>query len=1038
MTQQQDIRFGSFRLSLINQCLWRNEQVVSLTPKAFAVLCHLVEHAGQLVSKEQLLNAVWPQTFVTDAVLKVCIREIRQALDDDAKNPRFIETAHRRGYRFIGKIQTTEPDPSARDFSPMFPASIQRSPSKTHMTTLVGRDVELAQLHQAWQRAVHGERQVIFVTGEPGLGKTALIETFLDRLTDALTVATNPLPVLIARGQCLDQYGSGEAYLPVLDALGRLCRGPARALLVELLRRHAPTWLVQMPWLIKESERDAVARETLGATRERMLREFTETIEQLTLEVPLVLVLEDMHWSDYSTLDLMTALAQRREYTRLLVLATYRPVEVILSRHPLKTVKQELSTHRQCQELALEFLNESAVEQYLNTCMRDDPLAHQLAPVVHQRTEGNPLFMVSVMDYLLRQEMLIHDEHGWRCKIPIEQIETVVPDSIRQIIEKQVERLPADEQRLLEAMSIAGMGVEFSAMAVAALLDADLVLTEEACETLARHGQFIKAAGVSEFPDGTVCARYSFTHQLYQNVLYDRIAPARRCRMHRQLGLAGEQVFANDPSAIAGELAMHFERGREERRAIHYLQQVAAKDVQRSANREAIAYLSRALKLVERLPETEQSAVSVDLLEQRGRVYRSIGQMSNAVQDFTLMMTCAQQLERVDRQVWALLLVASAQFWISRQRCLQAVDQATALSEQIDEELLRARLRGYCGHWSLNLRGWCDEDAQAFITGLAAARQANDPSWLSLYAARESYFECMRSNYPAAGRAAAAAMRLAVEAGEAFDYMLAKFFGAWAQLHGGQWGQMRRSLQRGIQMAERNGHTVWALLFRVALAWLCQEGFDFDQAQALYESALRHARTSPQESGQLLFKSLIVAGLTHMGLEQYDRASACFSEIMARQRDERWVMDWILNMPAYYGLGECQFRQGDLDQARETAQRLCELASLAPERTYLALGHRLLAEMAMNTHDWPQAEVELTRALALLDDVPAPLAQWRVYATAARLYEQRRATSKAKSYWRRSAAVLHQLADSLGDDDELRHTFLNHPSAQAILRNGMS
>lgn len=1034
MTQQKDVKFGSFRLSLANQCLWRNDQAISLTPKAFAVLCYLVERAGQLVSKDQLLNAIWPQTYVTDAVLKVCIREIRQALDDDARNPQFIETAHRRGYRFIGKVLTVESREPTRDKS-AFASSFQPPTSKAHTTPLVGREAELRQLCEWLQRALRGERQVIFITGEPGIGKTALIEAFLESLTDLPGVADDPPSVLIARGQCLNQYGSGEAYLPVLDVLGRLCRGPACELLVELLHRHAPTWLVQMPWLIKESERDGVARETLGATRERMLRELTETIEQLTLEAPLVFVLEDMHWSDYSTLDFITAMAQRRECARLMVLATYRPVEIILSGHPLKTVKQELATHRRCQEIALEFLTQSAVTEYLKACLGDDAMAHQVAPVVHQRTDGNPLFMISMVDYLLRHEMLVRDEHGWHWKMPMGEIETAVPDSIRQIIEKQVERLPADQQQVLEAMSIAGIGVEFSAAAVAALLEADVVQAEEACEKLSRRRQFIEAVGVSELPDGTVCARYGFIHQLYQNVLYDRISPARRSRMHRQLGLAGERIFANDPSVIAGELAMHFERGREKRRAIHYLQQVAAKDVQRSANREAIAYLSRALKLAEQLPESDRPMARLELLEQRGRVYRSVGQMNKAVQDFTTMMSCAQQLGRVDRQVWALLLAASAQFWINRQRCLQAVDEAAALSEQIEDELLRAHMRGYCGHWSLNLRGWRDEDAQAFIAGLAAARQANEPSWLTLHTARESYFECMRSNYLAASRAAEAGMQLALQSGEAFDYMLAKFFGAWGLLHGGQWARVKASLQRGIQMAERNGHTVWAWLFRVALAWLYQEAYDFEQARALCEPAAQYARSSPQESGQLLFKSLIVSGLTYTGLEQWQQASACFDEITAHLSSERWVMDWILNAPLHYGLAECRFRQGDLDHAQHTAELLCELTSLVPERTYLALGHRLLADVAMSRRDWHQAEAQLTCALSALKAASAPLAQWRVYATAARFYEQRRSRSKAKSYWARSAAVLHQLADSLDQADGLRHTFLNHPAVQAIFHN---
>ena len=104
------IAFDRFSLDLVNECLWRGSEEIKIGPKAFAVLNYLLNRSGQLVTKEELLNAVWPETFVGDAVLKVTVRQLREALDDDPKSPRFIETAHRRGYRFIGE-SIAEPAP---------------------------------------------------------------------------------------------------------------------------------------------------------------------------------------------------------------------------------------------------------------------------------------------------------------------------------------------------------------------------------------------------------------------------------------------------------------------------------------------------------------------------------------------------------------------------------------------------------------------------------------------------------------------------------------------------------------------------------------------------------------------------------------------------------------------------------------------------------------------------------------------------------------------------------------------------------------
>jgi predicted ATPase len=197
---------------------------------------------------------------------------------------------------------------------------------------LVGRDAELDRLRASLERALDGRRQVVFVTGEAGIGKTALVEGFL------LRAAADP-QVWVARGQCLEQFGSGEAYMPALEAVSRLCQEPGRERFIDLLRRHAPTWLLQTPWLLSASELEALRRSAHG-TRERMLREIVEAIEALTADTPLALAFEDLHWSDYSTLDLISYLARRRERARLLVIGVYRSMEAILQEHPLISVKQ--------------------------------------------------------------------------------------------------------------------------------------------------------------------------------------------------------------------------------------------------------------------------------------------------------------------------------------------------------------------------------------------------------------------------------------------------------------------------------------------------------------------------------------------------------------------------------------------------------------------------------------------------------------------------------------------------------------------------
>jgi DNA-binding winged helix-turn-helix (wHTH) protein len=316
--------FGEFCLDVDERRLLRGVTPLHLTDKSLAVLRCLLEHAGRLVTKEQLLAAVWPGITVGEAVLKVHVGEVRKVLGDDARAPRYVETLHRRGYRFLMPVHGVPTAAAAARggassaFGPAAPASAaEATPLEP-----VGREDALDSLAQAWLRASAGRRQAVFVSGAPGIGKTTLVDAFVARLRATATVR-------VARGQCVDRHGAGEPYLPVLEAFERLSREPGGPRVAELLARCAPTWLAQMPSLTEPAETARLSHETLGATRERMLREMAEAIDLVSRATTLVLVLEDLHWSDPATVDLVVALATRREPARLLLIGTYRPGELL-------------------------------------------------------------------------------------------------------------------------------------------------------------------------------------------------------------------------------------------------------------------------------------------------------------------------------------------------------------------------------------------------------------------------------------------------------------------------------------------------------------------------------------------------------------------------------------------------------------------------------------------------------------------------------------------------------------------------------------
>ena len=863
MQREQSITFRPFRLDLDSERLWCRSDPIALRPKTFAVLRHLLTHAGRLVTKDELLDAVWPDTSVSDVVPIVCVRELRQALGDRAEAPTFIETVPRRGYRFIGKISTQRPHDGGHK-NP-FRSSVKSSllPSSA-ATTLVGRENELAQLQRCWDMTRRGERQVVFVTGETGIGKTVVVEAFLK--------AVERQKVWIARGQCLEYYGAGEAYMPVLDAVGRLCRAVGGGGVLEVLSRYAPTWLAQLPWLLDSSTFASQQHQPQRTTSERMLREMAEAVEAMSQERPLIIVLEDLQWSDYSTLDLVTFLARRRERGRLLLIGTCRLTELTSGDHPLRNVIQELRIHRQGETLSLPLLPEAVVAAYLTERFPQSTFPSGLARLIHQRTDGNPLFMVNVLDDLVTQGVIAERDGSWQLRRELAEVDVGVPESIRQMLSKRIDMLSPDEQRVLEAASVAG--VEFSTAAVAAGLDVDVVQVEEWCGGLARRNQFLRPGEGSEWPDGTVASHYTFIHALYRQALYQRVTGARRVRFHQRIGERAEAGYGERAGEQAAELAMHFEQGRDYQRAVSYLQQAAENAVRRSAFQEAIAHFTKGLELLNHWPDTPERtrqelalhiAVIGPLMVTTGesspeleQVYAQIGKLSQQLgetaQPFWVlvglwlihlvrgelsraydlgeqMLAFAQQREDPVFLLWAYFTLGRTLFYRGDlTAALSRLEEALVLYEAQQHPRYMGDPKVTClGVLALTLRGLghLDQALQRSAESLALARAAAHPYGLAVALTHGAGCHILSRDGIAAQRWAEELIELSQEHGFAQYLARGGLLRGGALVEQGQVEEGIAQIRQGLADSRATGTdlgvSAWLVILAAALARLGRE-----------------------------------------------------------------------------------------------------------------------------------------------------------------------------------------------------------------------
>jgi DNA-binding winged helix-turn-helix (wHTH) protein/tetratricopeptide (TPR) repeat protein len=584
------LRFDEFELDEENALLTKGGRPVALPPKAFAVLCALARQPGKLTKKEDLLDAVWGHRHVSESVLKTTISQVRTALSDPAAKPRYIETASRRGYRFIGVVLgAPAPTRVAAATSPQISVEVKPATPEPR-PPMIGRAAPLAKLHAAWRSVVNGSRSAFWIAGDAGVGKTTLVEQFIRELPG----------VIVIRGQCVEQYGSGEPYLPVLEALSSLCRNHPEV--ADLMRACAPTWLVQLPWLMSEAERATLYRELSGANQERKVREISELMGRFTAQHPVLVLTEDLHWSDTATLRLIDHFARRTTPARIMWLGTYRLMQVIAESHPLKELRQELRLHRLCEEVILDPFSEVEVAEYLQNRMPDAGIQEAFIHKLHDHTGGLPLFIANVVDDLAAGSQ----STAW-----------TVPESLAGAIEKHIARLTPETQRLLEAASFCG--VEFRATTLGAVLGQELQSITAQCDDLAQRQYWLQHVAIVELPDGTLDAHYAFRHALYRHVFYQRQGVSTRVQMHRRVAAALERGRSTGIVVTAAELASQHEAGLAHAAALRYYVEAARGAFSHFAPREAIDITSHALSLLPRCPEgTERLELEFSLVSVRG------------------------------------------------------------------------------------------------------------------------------------------------------------------------------------------------------------------------------------------------------------------------------------------------------------------------------------------------------------------------------------------------------------------------------------
>jgi predicted ATPase len=790
-----------------------------------------------------------------------------------------------------------------------------RSPRAAAPRLRVGRSREREVLHTAFESALNGRGSFLCVTGEPGIGKTTLVDDFLEELREGGQAGG------IARGLCSERLAGAEAYLPVLEALDNLLQSDSGPRMAQVMKLVAPVWYARLvPAAGSGPAPPGPPALPEVRLQERLKREFVLFLQEGSRQGPLVLFLDDVHWADPSTVDLLAYLGGRCTGLRVLGLLTYRPTDLLLSKHPFGPVQLELLGKGVSREVALPFLQRCDIDHYLAEAFPGHRFPKEFATTIHARTGGNPLYVVDLLRYLRTQGILVECPTGWTVTQLAPDLQAGLPESVRSVIQRKMAHLTDADRHLLMAASV--QGAEFDAAVVARVLGREPADVEERLDILERVHVLVRLVREQEFPDRTLTLRYGFVHVLYQNALYDALSPTRKAHWSAAAAQALLAYHGDRSGAIATELAFLFEMARDPACAIHHYLLAARNAFRVSAHLEAATLARRGLRLLEKLPDPATRAprelellrtLGVSLVATRGFASPEVEQVYLRARDLAEQTGNPPDLFPVLYGLWNVALLRCELV-----RCKELATRMFALAQQLSEPVYLLEAHNVLQQPLLHL-------------GEFSAARCHQQQGLALYDPREHH-----------------ALTAVFGENPGISYLTYGAVTLWALGHP---DQALQSIRRAREMAAELSN-------------------QFDVARALYFGALTHLCRRDVKLTRELATELMdlcddqgFAMLSAGGMILHGWALAVEEDLdegirQMRQGLQDWQATGALSHRAYQLalLAEALGRKGQVPEALRTSTEALDLASSTGERFLEAELHRLRGEIFLRGGEDGEAE----------------------------------------------------------------------------------
>jgi len=796
-----------------------------------------------------------------------------------------------------------------------------------------------------------------------------------------------------------------------------------------------------MPAQFSAAQRIALQQQVMPGAPSRMVREACSLFEALATERLLILVLEDLHWADFATIDLISTLCRRRSCAKILMIVTYRPEDPTAARRPLRQMTQDLALHKFSTDIELTPLSVAAITEILSGSAGVEADSSEFSEFIKKRTGGNPLFMRVVLEHLLQRGDVERKGLCWRPLANLSKLASETPPTLCRAIQTELEGMTDIQRRVLDVASV--VGDPFDSASAASVADMDEPSLEAVCDDLPSSA--IRPGELLRLPSETLVRTYTFSHAIYRQVLYDRIGPTRRARLHWAVGERLEKIYPPDQrDEVATKLAQHFALAGDWSRALDYLRSALRIADRRFAWRDALAVLDQAFALAANLPESARIPTEMGLLERRGDL-QAVARDPNARETYAELAAKAGRHGDIDAQCRALLGVAYTVGWHNLAYSLQVLNEVLALSARQTDSIQRDATRIAAHTLRLRASGWNMADARECEEALTRLEISADNVTIARAQINVSMLCLVSTRYRKAKELVDSSYGLLRESPR--DVVEAELtIGAWMRHIGvpwslfslGEFGTALADMDASVAAFEKAGDSSTASyiqVFRGVLHFhaMNYEGVLQDCAPVASHPFEDHGDRVAQILPLQRRTALIYCGLAEAGLGN-NAAALEYLRVGEGEMGRQPVhLDWYWRLALEWGMVGALIANGDHVAAHSRAKSLCDLAALTDERAWQALAREARARAALACGEATEAMADVAKALAACDGVEVPLAEWRVHATGAVVCKAAGDLRQARTHDRLGAAIRKRLADTLSEGGPLRSKFERRSAALATV-----